>query len=249
MGSILSEYIIAMSTLNEDQQNMNWNQLRKHLNIQCHWDTFANVLRQHGLQSRRVPARKPPLFKYNKQYRFDFVRWALERIAAGDLFVFSDEMWVENGEIRTKDKVTMPRGTNSNKMPRTKPAKSFRYMVGGAFCYRYKGIFHIWQGESEEDRKENDAFLDQENRILSGRVEKKRQDARVPGTVEHRILQERNANVKRLNEIDPLPSGRKRQLRRPEWEFKAENKKREAKQGGIDWFLYRKEILWPKLYP
>lgn len=51
-----------------------------------------------------------------------------------------------------------------------------------------------------------------------------------------------------MNKDSPLPLGRKHQNGRPEWEFKFGKKSCKEGRGGIDWYLYRKNILWLKLY-
>ena len=248
-GSFISEYMLTQATLDQENRDMNWHALQNKLDIKCHPNTFANVLRDHGGLTHRQTSHKPPLYQHDKQYRTEFVIWSLGRLAEGDLFVFSDEMYVENGQARGPRKTTMPIGANSNKYASPLPPKSFRYMFWGAFCYGYGCIYHVWEAESKDDRQKSKDKLAEENRQSGYKVQKRRQNARIPGTDEHRILQELNANVRHMDRIDPLPSGRRRQLRRPEWEFKHTEKKRESQRGGIDWYAYRESILWPKLYP
>src|SRR5262245_49762137 len=96
----------------------------------------------------------------------------------------------------------------------------------------------------------NDYVMEQENMEIAAEETAQRHRARQPGTQEHRILQEINTNTQQLDRDNPLPSGRSRMPRRPEWEFKIERATRDRNtQGGIDWWRYREDVLKPKLYP
>lgn len=153
VGDHLSEYLITNCTLNEEQRAKQWGTVAKECGLQLSSHTVARILKEHGCQSRRIPPLKPPLHKDHKQYRKDFTFWALERLVAGDIFVFSDEMWVENGQMRGTQRVTMPRGINSNCQPRKARPKGFRYMFWGAFCIGFRGLCHLWEMETKEERK------------------------------------------------------------------------------------------------
>ena len=198
--------------------------------------------------SKVVMPEKPRLNADNRQKRLDFAYWALERLENGDVFVFSDETYIEIGERRGKVKVSHIRGQDINELaePEQKPGHTF--MFWAAMAVGEKGPTHIWEVETVTEKKMHAEALDKENEAEKQQILQKRARAKVSGTREHKVLSEINANIHALDAIDPLPSGRKRMLRRPEWEWGFKPKTRTS-EGGIDWFLYWKEILLPKLYP
>jgi hypothetical protein len=80
-----------------------------------------------------------------------------------------------------------------------------------------------------------------------------RENAEVEGTEENRRLREINANIMRHNEAlrsadHRVNKGTKR-IRKPEQVWKFQQLRRDHKSGGIDWFLYRRKVLLPILYP
>jgi len=123
-------------------------------------------------------------------------------------------------------------------------------MFWGCMAYGYRGPCFLWEKETKEEKEHYNQMLTTENEAKRWRQEQRRENARIEGTEEYQILQQINANVRRLDQIDPLPSGYPRQKRRPEWEFKERIQERgDRSKGGIDWLLYREHILRPRFYP
>ena len=77
--------------------------------------------------------------------------------------------------------------------------------------------------EEEAAKQESKDFLRAKEKEMKQAVEKQPGNARKPDTHEYRQLQEININVRRLDQEQRLGSGRKRQLRRPEWKLTAES--------------------------
>lgn len=174
------------------------------------------------------------------------------RMLINRCFAFSDESFFEINVPRKKAKITRPKGANPYNYAQheyPKPA-GWRLMVWGCIAYGYRGPLFIWEKETPDEKAYYDKMVKIENQAKKERQLERQKQARKEGTEEHKILNEINANVRRLDTVDPLPSGRHRQKRRPEWEFKEiiiDRNNRDA--GGIDWILYREKILRPLLYP
>ncbi|KAF2181243.1 hypothetical protein K469DRAFT_261448 [Zopfia rhizophila CBS 207.26] len=160
-------------------------------------------------------------------------------------------MAIESERHRKRSKVSRPKG--SNPFDRSRPAaKTFHaVMFWGAICEGRRGPFHIWERETIEEATHLKAVMDKENERKQNIVDMERELAQIPGTYERGVLQERNANIQRLDRENPLPSGYPRKQRRIDWEFKVHEKEtRDGKsKGGVDWIRYRETILYPKLYP
>ncbi|KAF2176555.1 hypothetical protein K469DRAFT_401135 [Zopfia rhizophila CBS 207.26] len=160
-------------------------------------------------------------------------------------------MSVENNHHRKRQKVSMKKGDNVFKHLRP-PANTFhQVMFLGAICEGFApGPFHIWESETKDKRRALEQIMKDNNERHAGVQTMQRELARVPSTYEHGVLREIDANNQRLDRTDPLPSGRRRAKRRPNWEFKYEKETRgERSKGGIDWIRYQETILYPKLYP
>jgi hypothetical protein len=84
-------------------------------------------------------------------------------------------------------------------------------MFWGAICEGFSpGPFRIWEKETPEEKQLNALILYNENKENQCKIQTDRQQARVSGTTQNRVLQELNAEVDRLNREQPLPSGYKR---------------------------------------
>ncbi|KAF2192886.1 hypothetical protein K469DRAFT_714906 [Zopfia rhizophila CBS 207.26] len=104
-------------------------------------------------------------------------------------------------------------------------------MFLGCICEGYPpGPFHVWEKETEVEREVNGWIMEQDNMEIEDQENQMRQRARMPGTHENRVLRELNANIRRLDHDDPLPSGYWRMPRRPEWEFKLEREVRDRQR-------------------
>jgi len=183
--------------------------------------------------SRSIVPRKPSLNAAGRKRRLNFAHWALERLDNGDIFIFSDETYIEIGEIREKTRVSHIRGQNSNEFAEPQQKKGHTFMFWGAITVGRKGPTHIWEIETSVEKRAAKEVLKMENETEKQQILKKRTRATVSGTREHQALSEINANIRQLDRTNPLPSGRKRMPRRPEWEWKFKPKARRS-EGGID---------------
>jgi hypothetical protein len=182
---------------------------------------------------KRPPPRKLRLDGAYRETRLIFANWAISKLYVA-IFVFIDETSVESYHHRKHSKVSMPKGSNPFDYARP-PARTFDYvMFWGAICEGYTpGPFHVWEKETEAEKAANAAAIAYTNVMLSEQENQMRQRARQPDTTEGRVLRELNVNVRRQDRLDPLPSGRPRMLRRPEWEFKIEREERGEKGVGM----------------
>jgi hypothetical protein len=102
-------------------------------------------------------------------------------------------------------------------------------MFWGCFTYDKKGPCHIWEDETDKEKRQAKIWLNKENEVLELQ---KKQEWELE-TAMRRVHITRNAR------------GRK-----PQWKFtKATGKLVRDGKGGIDWYRYQKEILHAKLLP
>jgi len=102
-------------------------------------------------------------------------------------------------------------------------------MFWGSFTYDMKGPCHIWDDETEAEKKASQAELDALNRDNEAKC---RQEWEV------------TTGMRRLA-LKNLPG------KRPQWKFTKKTGKlvRESKKGGIDWYRYGKVIVEGKIIP
>jgi hypothetical protein len=99
----------------------------------------------------------------------------------------------------------MPVGGNAFDCARLPSNTLSSVMVWGAICEGYgPGYVFIWEKEILPGNKELNHLRAKENKEV---VDAQRTRAHQPGTSEHRVLEEMNSNVRRLDEINPLPLG------------------------------------------
>jgi len=123
-------------------------------------------------------------------------------------------------------------------------------MFWGCMAYGYRGPCFLWEIETAEEKEYYNNMLEVENQGKRWRQEQRQARVLIEGTEEYQFLQELNANIRRLDETNPLRSGYPRQKRRTEWEFKENIQLRgDRRKGGIDWLLYREKIMRPRIYP
>jgi hypothetical protein len=200
---------------------------------------------------KRVPPQKLELNEAHEQYRVLFCNWALGRLQCSAIFIFTDEMAVQSDRHRKRKKVSMPKGGNHYDHARPPPNTFHTVMFWGAICEGFRpGPFHIWEKEERAETQQLKDIMATNNRRSARIVAMERELAGMPGIAEHWVLQDLNANVRRMDRDDPLPSGYPRRNRRLEWEFKYEKEERgEKMSSGIDWLRYRETVLYPLLYP
>lgn len=218
------------------------------LDIYIPYTTGRDVLRRREVV-KRAPPRKIRLDRDHQNARLLFAEWALAQ-PMYIIWVFTDETIVQSTQHRKRNKVSIQKGDNVFNQSRP-PAREFKsVMFWGAICEGFSpGPFYIWEKETSKEALHNQAILQDLNTIAVEQENFDRRQALIPGTVQQRALQELNNEVNRLDRDCPLPSGRQRRQRRPEWHFKQERAERDKSKGGIDWLRYREQILKPILYP
>lgn len=253
-GSVVSEALAQVATIDEDYQDMPHKQIieivEEQEGVRILYATGFETLQKEEIV-KRVPPRKIRLTPENKEQGRIFAEWALGKLQLGTIFIFSNEMSIESDYHRKRPKVSRPLGANPFDYARPSPNEFRSVMIWGAICEGFgPGPFHIWEKETPVEKAGNTLLLAAENKENEGIEQAMRERSRIEGTTEHQVLAELNANVRRLDREDPLPSGYGRRQRRPEWEFKIERAERGEKgKGGIDWLRYRELILKPLLYP
>ena len=186
-----------------------------------------------------------------------YCQWALLQLEHGAIFIHSDESMIEvNRSSRKKPKISRPQG-QIDTFERALPIKKspFNIMIWGAVCAEWQGRFpfFVWDDTFEDNvaKEGNAAELAEENVHRRETVDKARSVAvHNPRSVEARALQEINGNIQRGN-VSRQRQGQRGRLHKktPAQVHPYEDLKREHKKNGIDWFLYRQQILRPILYP
>lgn len=204
---------------------------------------------------RAAQSLKPLLTLDTMEWRWDYAGWALEKLDKGAIFVFSDEDYHNfGGAPHKKQRITRMEGEPSELYAEQRQTVQFSFMHWGACCVDIEipMPMHIWEAQTPNDKKADDAALMAENNLLREQAQNQQSRARQPGTEEYRVLTETNANIRDFNKRkrdggDTSRKGIKIQ-KKPEQIWKYEAVTRDEGKGGIDWFRYRKEVLMPKLY-
>jgi hypothetical protein len=252
--SNVAETMVNMATQDNDGEDLSFKEVIKRtsneLDIYIPYTSGYDVLRKRDIV-KRVPPRKINLQPEARQARIFFAEWALGESLYEVIWIYTDETAVQTTRHRKRAKVSMVKGGNPFNHSRP-PADTFKtVMFWGAICQGFSsGPFHIWEKETSEEHEHNEHLLANLNTAAQEQENMDQREARIPGTSQHRALQELNVNVRRLDREQPLPSGYPRRLRRPEWEFKQERATRDKRgKGGIDWLRYKELVLKPILYP
>ena len=179
-----------------------------------------------------------------------FCQWAILRVRAGAIFIFTDESMVEvGGPPRSKPRISRPRGqvdTFERALPISKV--QFKMMIWAAICVGWEGEFPIfcWSDSIEDDeaKQANSEELALENQLRRANIEASHLSVtQVSDSVEARALQEINGNIQRENtrraEIGQRGRLHKKTVQQV---FPYEDLKRDHKKNGIDWFLYRQKV-------
>jgi hypothetical protein len=113
--------------------------------------------------------------------------------------------------------------------------------------------FWIWEPETAEKKTEAIQQLNKLNVERRKTIDTQRNNAQIPYTAEYNILREINTNVAAHNQRQRAKGhkGNKgiKRPRKAEQLFKYVELKRDNAKGGIDWWLYRNEVLIPYLIP
>lgn len=186
-----------------------------------------------------------------------YCQWALLQLANGAIFIYTDESMVEvGGTFRKKPKISRPRG-QVDTFKRALPVKKtpFNMMIWGAVCAEWFGRFpfFVWDDTFEDaaTKEVNAVELIAENAHRREKVEQARVAVHNnPASVEARALREINGNVQHENNLRKQKGQRGRLHTKTAAQiYPYDDLKRDHKKNGIDWFLYRQQILRPILYP
>jgi hypothetical protein len=111
----------------------------------------------------------------------------------------------------------------------------------------------IWEAEMEQEKEEANKQLNKPNSDRKTAVLTQQCNAGIPEIPEHNVLQEINVNIASHNQRRHAEGhkGNKgfKRARKPEQIFKLVKLRRENQKGGIDWWLYRNEVLLKRLIP
>lgn len=161
-------------------------------------------------------------------------------------------MWVEFNSPRREGNVSRPKGANPYDFAIHEDfnPNPIKLMFWGCIAYGFKGPCYIWEKDTEEEQARYQELLQAENHRRRHLQAQHIERARIPGTVENRILTEFNANIDRINVRERRTGRNKRRHRRAEnmEEFKVRELKWQSK-GGINWASYQQKVLHPLLYP
>ena len=208
--------------------------------------TAYRMMNKHHNLFRYKRRAKPPLSLQGKQDRLQLVDWGLAQPI--ESFVFSDEMIFEVGAPRRLRNITRQKGEDPYASAiQDKQKSGLSIMVSGSITLGFKGPLWVWVKETQEERSANNELLQRENAEKIQRMHQRRENAKIPGTPEYQYLEALNRNIAEYN-ANRGPNDPRRMPRRPYWEFSEEIRGRST-GGGLDWFLYRKEILHDYLYP
>ena len=259
-SAVSAELRTAM--LSDAEHHKPWVQLAKDHGHPMTWHTIKNIAREHRDPEHNysitwaVRPLKPPLTDEGRKERLEFCIWAIEELKKGAIFIFSDETYHEiGGPPRKKQKTSRPVGVTPEEYAISSPKVQFTVMHWGACCEdeRVHRPSYCWVYEDDAEKKENNAALRREQAEIKARDYERQQQALIEGTPEYHELQQINAEIMEHNRIvrqetgAPNGKGLKRK-RAPNQVYKSEIFDR-GDGDKIDWFLYRKRILWPLLYP
>jgi hypothetical protein len=192
--------------------------------------TIWNILHSLGYGNYK-PTYKPGLTKEAKAVRWAFCKkyedWTLEHWKD---VIWSDETSVTMGGQRGRIRVWRLHSEAYNYHCIKRRWKGFKeFMFWGCFSYDKKGPCHIWEDETEKEKKEAIKWIKQRNEELEPLAK-----------VEWEIEQA----MRRLRIHRQVPG------KKPTWKWgKATGKLERNSKGGIDWYRYNKEILEKKLFP
>ncbi|KAF1966788.1 hypothetical protein BU23DRAFT_661560 [Bimuria novae-zelandiae CBS 107.79] len=143
--------------------------------------------------------------------RLLFIEWALAELQFDVIFIFTDETSVETTLHRKNQKVSMHKGDSAFAHTRPPPTEFKSVMFWGAICRGFRpGSFYIWEKETPGEALRNELVLYNINAPAVAAENHDRAMGRVPGTRQYRALKELNNEVNHRDNVDPLPSGRRR---------------------------------------
>lgn len=197
----------------------------KELGIRAVRSTLEHVFHEQHNIFRRKPCHKPGLTAEHIEACLAFAHMALN--IAMNTIVFTDEMWVEfNPKPRQHwQNVSRVRGENLYQWAlhnKNKDCNPIRVMFLGAIATGIKGLFHVWEQDSVEDRNRYDEIVVRENANRRIRQRENQQQANSSCRWQHRALQEVNTNIERQNVEEGRVGRNKRRKRMSDQIFKEE---------------------------
>lgn len=244
-GSRESVRLKELALQDSDHWQMTFPEIAKEAKIDISRSYSYEIMANHHDLHRYRPRRKPQLDRKDKNDRITLADWALQQPM--ESFAYIDESWIEIGRSRSHRNVTRPKGSNPYDFVIQETPPAFSLMVAACISLGYKSKLYIWEKETPEERAVNARELSDENTKKQQQMIQHRSQARIPGTIEYNILQQKNELIKAYN-TTKQPDEPRKMLRRPEWEFKEEIGHRSAGEG-FDWFIYRKHVLHQLAYP
>ena len=204
-----------------------------------------------------IRSEKSHLSSYDEDLRLEYCLWALERLEEGVIFIFIDESYIDiGGPPRKKAKASRSVGFCAEAVAIVTSFVQFAVMLWGGCCedQSISRPFYIWVlPEFDEERKKHNEEFEEENKIIKTKREEQQRRALISHIKEYSELQEINVRIAAHNAAVKARGENKNgkglyRIRKPEQVFKYEALER-GQGRGIDWFLYRKYILRPHLYP
>lgn len=157
-------------------------------------------------------------------------------------------MIFEVGDPRRLRNITRQRGEDPYASAiQDKQKSGLSIMVSGSITLGFKGPLWVWVKETQEERSANNELLQRENGEKVQRRYQCGENAKIRGTQEYEYLEGINRNIAEYN-ANWGPDNPCHMPHGPYWEFTEEIRGRST-GGGLDWFLYCKEILHDYLYP
>ena len=192
--------------------------------------TIWNILHSLGYSPYK-PTYKPGLTLEAKEVR---LKWCEEHkdwtLKDWKNVIWSDETSVTIGGQRGRIRVWRLASEAYEKHCIKRRWKGYKqFMFWGSFSYDKKGPCHIWETETPKEKKEADAWLAEQNRILE---------------LICKAEWELETAMCRVRISRRMPG------MKPTWKFTKKTGKLERdSEGGIDWYRYQKHILEGKLLP
>ena len=244
-GSAESEALRELALRDLEHWQKTYPEIAREAGVDISRSYAYKIMSEHHNLGRFDPRRKPRLTKQDHAAWVQFADWALNFPI--EALAFTDELWIEIDGTRGRQKITRPRGSNPYDfvVPSDKPL--FTLMLSACVSLGHKGTLYIWEKETKEERIVNAQELQAENEAKAQLVAEKRKRATQPGTEEYEFLQEKNKKIKEYN-AQRKPGEPRKRCRIPKWEFGEEIRERSAGEG-FDWFMYRKDVLHPLVYP
>ena len=192
--------------------------------------TILKLLKRNKFKSCKT-TKKPPL---NDRMKAQRLKWCLDHeewtLRDWKNVIWTNETSVVLNRIRGRRRVwRRSHEIYVKSVIRRRWHGSTEFMFWRCFTYDKKGPMHIWKQETAAEKRAAAVELEKLNKSLEA---------------EAKLQWELTTGMRRTGL-------RNKSGKRPEWKFTKNTGKltREEKKHGIDWWLYQKKILIPKLLP